>query len=343
MTVHTVVVGCGIIAPIHLTAAREQGSVEFAGAFDADVARAEEVARRFQLSRVYASWADILADKTVDAVDLCLPHNLHHSFAIEALRAGKHVLVEKPIAPTVAQGREMVGEAEKAGRLLMPVHNRLFVPTLMRLKEIVSSGSLGDVYLIKTLGIEPPATVGVRPWLNQHHLGGGGVTMAQTVHFAYVCRWLMGDVRRVGSLRGRRMLPAMEDEDTAIILLQFASGSIGEMTSTFAQEVGGHDHRVTVYGTRGVVTANHAQLTVTSEQLYGDTQPHEETSLTTRVGPTEFAAVLNVFGRAIETGSEPEVSGMDGVLAVEIIEAAARAARDGCFIDLPIELKSQSD
>src|SRR5436305_6962178 len=110
----------------------------------------------------------------------------------------------------------MAAAAARAGRVLMPVHNRVFVPTLARLKEIVDAGALGEVYLIKTLGIEPPVTVEVRPWLKQHSLGGGGVTLAQTVHFAYLCRHLMGDVRRVGCLHGRRMLAAMEDEDTAI-------------------------------------------------------------------------------------------------------------------------------
>ena len=149
-------------APVHVSAARTIRS-HYAGVFDVDAERATAVAHRFDVPRVYSSWADVLADSTVDAVDICLPHHLHHSFALEALRAGKHVLVEKPLAPTVSQGREMVAAAGQAKRVLMPVHNRDFVPTLMRLKEIAAGGALGDVYLIKTLGIEPPATVGVGP------------------------------------------------------------------------------------------------------------------------------------------------------------------------------------
>jgi predicted dehydrogenase len=216
------------------------------------------------------------------------------------------------------------------------VHNRVFDQTHMRLKAIVESGALGDLYLIKTSGIEAPATVGVRPWLNQHQFGGGGVTLAQTVHFAYLCRFFMGDVRSVGCLHGRHFLPEMEDEDTAIILLQFASGAIGEMTSTFVQESGGFEHRVTIYGRRGVATATHRHLQVTSEALFGDQQPHDDLLLPTVTHGAAFGGVLQDFARAIQEGAEPVESALDGLRAVEIIEAAARAARERSLVDLPL-------
>jgi predicted dehydrogenase len=337
VSVRTVLIGCGAIAPVHLHAAHQQSDgVVYVGAFDSDSARLSAVAERFALPRVYASWSAVLADPEVEAVDLCVPHHLHHPMTLEALAAGKHVLVEKPLAPTTAQCAEMVARATEAGRVLMPVHNRVFDPPHVRLKEIVSSGALGDLYLIKTSGIEAPDTVGVRPWLNQHQFGGGGVTLAQTVHFAYLCRFFMGDVQSVGCLHGRRFLPAMEDEDTAIILLKFASGSIGEMTSTFVQESGGLEHRVTIYGRRGVATATHRHLQVTSEALYGDQQPHDELLLAQMTHEVAFGGVLRDFARAIQEGAEPIESALDGLRAVEIIEAAARAAQDRCLVDLPL-------
>jgi len=337
MTLRTVIAGCGVIAPVHLSAAHQVKGMTYTGAFDADASRSAALASRYALGRVYGSWADVLADEAVDAVDLCLPHHLHHPLTLQALAAGKHVLCEKPLANTTAQAAEMIAAAARAGRTLMPVHNRIFAPTLARLGEIITAGALGDLYMIKTLGIEPPSTVGVRPWLNQHKLGGGGVTLAQTIHFAYLCRHFMGDVRRVGCLHGRRMLPAMDDEDTAIILLQFASGSIGEMTSTFAQEVGGHDHRVTVYGAAGMATANQNSLVVTSVELYGDDQPHEEARHAAHDYTGEFAAVLDDFARAALGDGPPIVSALDGLRAVEIIEASARAAHDDRFVSLPLD------
>jgi predicted dehydrogenase len=335
--VRTALIGCGAIAPVHLHAAQQQPSgIAYVGAFDSDSARLAAITEQFALPRTYTSWPGVLADPEVDAVDLCVPHHLHHPLALEALAAGKHVLVEKPLAPTTPLCAEMVERASHAGRVLMPVHNRLFEPTLVRLKEILDSGALGDPYMIKTSGIEAPDTVGVRPWLNQHQFGGGGVTLAQTVHFAYLCRFFMGEVRSVGCLHGRRFLPEMEDEDTAIILVKFASGSIGEMTSTFVQESGGLEHRVTVYGRRGVATATHMHLQVTSEALYGDQQPHDELVLEHRSTDVAFGAVLQDFAQAIETGVAPAVSALDGLRAVEIIEASTRAARDHCLVDLPL-------
>jgi predicted dehydrogenase len=335
MTVRTVLVGCGHVARHHLGGSRHAERLVYTGAFDTDTARAAALALNYSVPQVYNSWSEVLADGEVDAVDLCLPHHLHHPLALEALAAGKNVLVEKPLATMTEHAAEMVEAATLAGRVLMPVHNRVFVPTLRRLKELAVGGALGDVYLIKTLGIEPPQTVGVRPWLNRQQFGGG-VTLAQTIHFAYLCRYYMGDVRRVTSMHGRRMLTAMEAEDTAIILLQFVSGSVGEMTSTFVQEGGGHEHRVTIYGHGGVATATHDRLQVTSEVLYGDRQPHDEV-LADRIDyDAEFGGVLRDFAQAIEEGTPPTVSAMDGLRAVEIIDAAARAARDRCVVDLPL-------
>ena len=329
------VVGCGVIAPIHVGSAHPGARLAYVGAFDSDEQRAAALAGRFALPRAYSEWSAVLADESVDAVDLCVPHHLHHPLALQALAAGKHVLVEKPLATTTAEAAEMVEAAREARRVLLPVHNRVFVPTLVRLRELVAGGALGEVYLIKTLGIEPPETVSVRPWLAQHRYGGGGVTMAQTIHFAYLCRFLMGDVQHVTSLHGRRLVAGMEDEDTAVILLQFASGSLGELTSTFAQQAGGHEHRVTVYGTQGTATATHSRLQVAAPALYGDALPHEALLLEDTMH-ADFTAVLADFARAALGEGPSAVSALDGLRAVEIIEAAALAARERRVVDLPL-------
>jgi predicted dehydrogenase len=125
VTVRTALIGCGVLAPIHPRAAeRPGGGIAYIGAFDTDPTGAAGIAERFGLPRTYPSWSAMLADPGVDAVDLCLPHHPRHPLALEALTAGKHALVEKPLAPTTALYAEMVEKAARAGCVLMPVHNR---------------------------------------------------------------------------------------------------------------------------------------------------------------------------------------------------------------------------
>src|SRR5205814_7785939 len=104
---------------------------------------------------------------------------------------------------SVEECDRMLAAAKQADRRLFPVHNRVYDHATEKVKEIVDSGAIGDVFLIQTNGFEGPGTVRVRPWLGTK-AGGGGVLLAQSVHAAYMLRWIFGDVAQVGCLFGDR-------------------------------------------------------------------------------------------------------------------------------------------
>src|SRR5579859_5144481 len=126
MTLRVALVGMGRVARVHLEALRGTPAVKVVGVFDTDRERAHERAQAEHISRIYESWDALLGDEAVQCVGVLLPHDLHEQYVSEALRGGKHVVCEKPLAPTLAECERMLAVAAETGRRLFPVHNRVF-------------------------------------------------------------------------------------------------------------------------------------------------------------------------------------------------------------------------
>lgn len=322
-------VGCGAIGRVHwraVDAAPEQ--VRYAACCDADAARAAAFAAERGDLHVHARWDDVLRDPDIEAVDLCLPHSQHVGMALEALSAGKHVFLEKPLALTTADCDRMIAAARARGLQLSVMHNRRFGAAARAVKAMLDDGTLGDLVLLTGQGIEGPDTVGVRSWLR---LGTeGGVGMAQTVHFAYMVRWLAGPVEEVSCLTSRKGIDWMEGQVTAVFQLRFASGAVGQLASTFAQNAGRNVHRITLYGGSGQATFVGNRLDVVSPAKYGDAEAHLE-QFEGAFG-TEFVPPLASFGDAVRGRGPLAVPPEEGREAIAIIEAGYRSAAEGCAV-----------
>ncbi|HEU5315954.1 MAG TPA: Gfo/Idh/MocA family oxidoreductase [Chloroflexota bacterium] len=335
-TVRAALVGCGAISQAHLKAIRENDAslVSVAGVFDQDMRRAQERAREYGVDRVYRTWEEVLGDRHADVIAVLLPHDQHAHVTIEALEAGHHVVCEKPLGTSVAECDAMIAAARKAGKRLHPVHNRIYDPATDAVREFVQSGAIGEVFLAQTLGLEPPRTVSVRPWLGTPS-GGGGVLMAQAVHPAYLLRWIMGDVAEAVGLKSRKKVVDMTAEDTAVAIYRFQSGAIAEMTGTFGLPVGPHEHRITFYGPDGFAEISSRRGTVgLSERRFGDRGVHP--LLEEHEWGTGFRRLWEDYARGVATGSDTRVTAEDGKAAVEMILAAYQAADEGRVVSLPL-------
>lgn len=336
MSLRVVVIGCGAIARAHVPAIQAAEQVELAGLFDQDQGRARELASQHGQPRVYASWREVLDDPSVNCVDLLLPHDLHHQYAVEAANAGKHVMVEKPIATSLAEADDMIGAARRNGVALMTCHTVLFEPGAQKVTEIVRSGAIGDVYLAQTIGLEGPSTVSIRPWLANSR--GGGVLMAQAIHQIYFLQHLLGPVARVSALIGKRKIVPMATDDTCLALLEFENGAVAEITSTFGQTVGPYTRGTFFYGSAGYVAyqPHHSalrpnrKLVVISRQTYGDAEPHE----VLYEDESQFKRMWQAFGTALAAGGPPPVTGEDGRAAIAVVLAAYQSAAEGRTIEL---------
>jgi predicted dehydrogenase len=324
--------GAGRVANVHLRAIGGTEAVEIVGILDLNQELAREQAGKNGIPRVYASWDELLKDDAVQCVATLLPHDLHEQYATEALSAGKHVVCEKPLAPTVAECDRMLAAASRAGRKLFPVHNRVYDLAIEKMHEVVDAGQIGEVVLAQTTGFEAPPTV--QSWLATPR-GGGGVLMSQAVHPMYALRWLLGDVARVSCLFGDRKVVDMTAEDTAVVLLKFKSGVAGEMTCTFGIAHGPLDHSITFHGSDGYLNMSQRRLWAISPKRFGDKELHE-----IEVRETDHAAAFRAmwedYARGILEGVPTRQTGEDGKRAVEIVQAAYRSNAEGRTVDLPI-------
>lgn len=334
MALQVGLVGMGRIGRTHLQALTNTDVAEVVGVYDQDQARARERAEAVGLERVYTSWREVLDDPSVQCVGVLLPHDLHEQYVVEALQAGKHVVCEKPLAPTLGECDRMLAAAERAGRRLLPVHNRVFTEAVDRMGELVRQDAIGEVVLAQTTGFEAPPTV--QTWLATPR-GGGGVLMSQAVHPMYVLRWLLGDVARVSCLFGDRKIVDMSAEDQAIVLLKFTNGIAAEMTCTFGIAHGPLEHSITLHARDGYLHLSNSRLFAIAPRLFGDTEQHE-----IPIGETDhtsgFRRMWQDYARGIEQDGPTRQTGEDGKRAVEIVQAAYRSNATGRTIDLPLSV-----
>lgn len=345
MALSVALIGAGNIATIHLTALQRASGAEAIGIYDRDSARAQARAEEYGIPRVYRTEDELLADPNVQCVAVLLPHDLHEKYATQALEAGKHVVCEKPLGQSIAECDRMLAAAAKAGRKIFPVHNRVYDWSAERMREIIESGAIGDVFLVQTNGYEGPDTVGVRPWLGTKS-GGGGVLLAQAVHPAYIIRWLFGDIARVACLFGDRKIVEMTHEDTAVAVLKFQSGILAEMTATFGIAHGPFDHQIIIHGRDGYLelTGNRHgdrrthpfSLQAISPRLFGDRELHPVDYRASDGWETGFVRLWEDYARGITEAAPTRVVGEDGKRAVEIILAAYQANQSGQTVDLPL-------
>jgi predicted dehydrogenase len=333
-TLRVALIGMGRMGGTHLRALSAAPAAEVLGVYDQDLALARERAEAHGVRRVYSSWSEVLEDERVQCVGVLLPHDLHEQYAIEALEAGKHVVCEKPLAPTLAECDRMLAAAARARRKLFPVHNRVYSLGVEQMREALQRDAIGDVFLAQTTGFEAPPTV--QTWLATPR-GGGGVLMSQAVHPMYVLRWLLGDVGRVSCIFGDRKVVDMTAEDHAVVLLKFVSGIAAEMTCTFGIAHGPLDHSITLHGRDGYLELNRTGLRSISPRTYGDTELHEA-SLSERDTTPAFARMWNDYARGMLEDAPTRQTGEDGKRAVEIVQAAYRSNATGQTIDLPLTI-----
>jgi predicted dehydrogenase len=199
------------------------------------------------------AFADICTHAEVDAVAICTPSGDHAAKAVTAARAGKHLIVEKPMAVSLADADEMVAVCETERRLLGVAFQRRTQPLFRRLKVLLERGALGNP-LMANLVLPYQRTrdyFEAAPWRGTWSQDGGGVLMNQGIHLIDILVWLLGDPTGLQAMTATRQRQ-IEVEDTAAVLLRFPGGALATITATTAVSPG-FPHRLELYGTRGGV------------------------------------------------------------------------------------------
>ena len=314
------IVGLGYWGPNLVRALHEVEGAQVAWACDARPERLETLGRRFPAVALTERYDDLLDDPELDAILVATPVSSHFPLAAAALEAGKHVFVEKPLAASAAEASGLVSLAEERSLLLMPGHTFLYSPPVNVVRDLISSGELGDIYFISTsrvnLGLHQP-DVSVAWDLAPHD-------------FSILRYWLDETPTHVSALARGCILP--KTPDVAFINLDFASGTISH--AELAWLAPSKLRRTTVVGSRKMVvyddTSNEPVRVFDSGVMIPDPETFGEYRLTYRTGDIVSPHIaareplvleLTDFCDAIRSGTTPRSSAELGLEVVRMIEA----------------------
>ncbi|MFD7625547.1 Gfo/Idh/MocA family protein [Streptomyces sp. NPDC059851] len=250
------VVGCGRVAPNHVDGfSALPGVAELRWACDRDLSRARALAREYGLPQVTSDVRDVLADPLVDSVSITVDHAQHHELAAAALEAGKHVLVEKPLAMTVEEGAALTALAERTGRVLSVVSQHRYDPVVRAVRDWMADGLLGQL-VSGTVSLQcgrDDTYYADSYWRGTFAGEGGSALVNQGYHALDVTRWLTGGLAVVGAAVGHTApRGGMETEDTLAAVLRGPQGALVTYQVTVASSITWRT-RIELVGTEGSV------------------------------------------------------------------------------------------
>jgi len=349
-------VGCGKVGTIHAPALATTPDTEFVGVCDALPKRANQFAARYGV-RSFSSYKAMLRE--VEAVVIGTPHPLHAEPAIEAAEAGVHILVEKPLAASLADCDAMLTAASKGGVTLGVVSQRRFYEPVLRMRQAIDQGKIGRPVLgvFQMYSWREPSYYLSDPWRGKWDTEGGGVLVNQSPHHLDVLLWFMGPVAEVSGYWGNLNHPSVEVEDTAVASLRFRNGGLGSLLASLSQKPGLHS-KIHVHGSSGASIGIEidrgptfiAGVSSIAEPPLNDiwTIPGEELRLpifheedrqrfASLDATTHYHALqFRDFFRALREGRAPLVTGEDGRAVVELFTAIYQSGRERRAIPLPV-------
>ena len=332
MTIHVGLIGAGNISQTHARAAAAIPGVSVAAVHGANGAKARELAASHGAA-AYDSLDAFLDHEPMDMVVIGSPSGVHAAQGVAAARHRLHVLVEKPIDVTTERADELIAAAEESAVRLGVLFQDRLKPGIVKLKQLVDSGGLGRVLSVsaRVPWYRPPDYYRLSRWRGTAALDGGGALMNQGIHTVDLLLWVLGDVIRVQA-RTATLLHEIESEDTALALLEFASGAAGVLEASTATYPG-YPRRVEITGTEGTAVLEHdrlvsADLRTPRPELVGDGGDANASASSPVVSDASgHQRLIEDFLRAIETGSRPACDGHEGRRSVELVEAIYRSAR----------------
>ena len=354
----TALIGLGKVAETHAQALASLPGSRFVAVCDAVSERRAAFANRYGV-RAYGQLEELLLDGDVEAVSICTPHPTHAAIAIRTAQAGRHVLVEKPMAVRLSDCDAMIGAAAASGVKLAVISQRRLYEPVVRVRRAIDEGRIGQPALgtLMVLGWRSPDYYRMDPWRGTWAGEGGGVLVTQVTHHLDLFQWLMGPVTELSGFWANLNHPSIEVEDTAIAVLRFANGALGSIVASNSQKPGLFG-RIHVHGTNGAsvgvqVESGSAFVSgVTTEVAppINDiwTVPGEEQRLSAwQQEDAERAQQIDImtdyhrrqiadFLDAIETNREPMVSGVEGRKSVEIFTAIYRSERERALMRFPL-------
>lgn len=327
------IIGCGVIAPYHARALEKIEGVKLKAVCDIVKEKAESMAKQFHVEKIYDNYNDLLADKEIDAVCVCVPSGLHGEISIAALAAEKHVICEKPMEITKEKLNEVVAASKKSNKKFACVFQRRMQPIPMKVKAALESGVFGNplmasAYLKYYRTKEYYESAG---WRATWEFDGGGALMNQGVHGVDLISWFMGGIDKIFGV-ARTQMHHISVEDAAVCTVKYKNGAIGVIEcSTCVYPA--QDTRFEIHCENGSIIFSDKGLL-----LWELKDGNKETAKTAEeeidmknnpqaIGPLSHLPVMKNFVDSIVEDKKPAVTPEEGRCAVDTILAIYESSK----------------
>jgi UDP-N-acetyl-2-amino-2-deoxyglucuronate dehydrogenase len=354
--IRTALVGCGKVGHTHAQALRSLS--EFAAVCDQDASRASAFAEKYGV-RSYTDLPTMLTDAQVGLLSVCTPHPVHTESIVIAAETGVHVLTEKPLAPDLQGCDRSIQACRKNGVKLGVISQRRLYQPVVRMRQAIDQGKIGQPVLVTltVMGWRDENYYKMDAWRGKWISEGGGVLVNQTVHQLDLFQWLMGPIDELFGYWENLNHPYIEVEDTAIAVVRFKNGGLGQILVSNSQKPGFYG-KIHVHGSNGASVGaqteggspfvagvsteveppiNDIWTIPGEEQLLPDWQEQDRHFARTHDIMSYFHQLqIEDMLKAIILDREPMVSGEEGRKSVEIFTGIYRSQRDHTPIKFPL-------
>jgi predicted dehydrogenase len=324
------IVGAGGVSQLfHIPLLKKSAYADIVAIADSDYSKAATLAERMKIPKYYRDAEKMFADPEIDAVHINTPTNSHMALTLAALEAGKHVLVEKPMARKSTEAQRMTEAAKKAGCHLMVGMNLRFRPDVMILHEFVHGGELGTVRVVRASWLKRKENWSRSPWLHESRISGGGVLMDLGLQLLDVCWWTLGrpKIKRVSAMVSKDRLN-LRVEDTFTAYFTFHGGTTLQLNSTWAY-MSDESTAMTVFsGNKGIAELNPLKIT---KEIHGNlvnVTPAGPQLKAQTLYNKSFEYELEHFYNVIAGKAKPMSVAEDSAYILEVIEAAYKSAAE---------------
>lgn len=333
------IIGCGKIAQVrHIPEYISNPDVCLYGLFDINQERVQILAEKYDC-KAYDSYEALLADPEIDAVSVCVANNAHAEISIAAMKAGKHVLCEKPMAVTLEECEEMVKTAKETGKYLMIGQNQRLAKAHMKAKQLIAEGAIGKVLTFRTIfGHGGPETWSVDPgkntWFFDKTKAAMGAMADLGIHKTDLIQYITGEKvvetkAVLGTLDKKYANGELVDvEDNAICIYTLESGAIGTMTASWTYYAA-EDNTTVIYGTQGMLRLyDDPKYSVQLFTADGEKVMYEVDQIQTNDNQTK-SGIIDLFVESLVEDKAPEISGESVLSAMRAVFGSIESSETG--------------
>lgn len=324
------IVGCGHIAKKHAEAIERIEGANLVAVCDKVPQAMDEYVKKYG-AKPYEDLADMLNDPSIDVVNICTPSGLHAPIAVEAAKAKKHVIVEKPIALTLEDADSIINACKENNVKLAVVHPNRFRPVVQELKRLMDEGRFGKLSHANATvrWNRNQAYYDQAPWRGTKALDGG-VLMNQAIHNIDLLIWLMGDVEEVYSMSATR-LRNIEAEDVSTGVVRFKNGALGVVEAATTIYPKNLEESLSIFGETGTAIIGGTTATQFNHLVIESLNDEETNAIIEKVkanplGKPGHQCIIEDMIQAIQEDREPIVNGEEGKRALQLVLAFYESA-----------------